>query len=295
MNVAKNRTWSIVAGVAGAAAVGAGAWWLANRQSPVVIADDDGQGQDPDVGPGDAQFVVQLAILTDPVEVGEHARARITVTNTGDAAGSLIIDGETRQAGIRQGTWIGQIVTVAPGESTEVELASAGPIHEQFAGQVIEAVFTTDAGHQLAQTFRVAELVTIIKQVTFKHPDTPLPGDSRLLRVYFFRGGITIASWGRSWVSQVSNPFFEVGGNPVTITHLGRAGDELDGLFKSLPLQVDQVTVEVINLPDPSRQPWPTLKDLTVTLSDDAGRSLHKMVFNGVGPGQTATQTVNLG
>lgn len=123
-----------------------------------------------------------------------------------------------------------------------------------------------------------------------------LAGDVRLLRVYFRRNGQTVASWARSWVnsSEFSSGFSQISGNPVTITHLGRAVDELDGQIKSLPLQADQVTVEVLNLPLGSRTPWPTLNGLTVILSDDKGVSLHQMVFNNIGPGQTGTHTVNL-
>lgn len=133
-----------------------------------------------------------------------------------------------------------------------------------------------------------------IKQITFKHAGEPLAGDARTLQVFFYRDGKEITSWARNWVNKVSSSFSEVAGSPITITHLGRRQDELDGEIESLPLQADQVKIVVYNLPDPARKPWPTLDGLTVILSDDAGRTLHQMVFNDIAAGRSATQTVNL-
>ncbi len=297
-NMSAKRKWGIAAGVAGVAAAAAGAAWWVNRRGGITTppgSDEDAGGVQP---PGAAEWRISVVSITDPAPVGGRARATIRVRNTGTAEGALQVTGATYQGSTVQGTWLSRTVTLSPGESEDLDMQSAGDMAEMFAGQTLQAVFTASDGQEARASFTVerpAPAGPVIKQVTFKYPTgAPLAGDTRTLNVYFYRDGVEIASWARNWVHTVSDSFSQVDGNVVTITHLGRPGDELDGKIESLPLQADQVKIVIYNLPDPTRKPWPVLNGLTVILSDDKGHTLHQAVFNDVAAGRSATHTVNI-
>lgn len=81
---------------------------------------------------------------------GQPAEVVLRVANTG-GTGNVTING-TYQGGI----FVAQTLTLAPGETREIVLRTAGAIAAQFAGQTIEAVFSLDGGQQLRVPIQVS-------------------------------------------------------------------------------------------------------------------------------------------
>ena len=141
--------------LAGLGAVAAGGAYLLTRTRPAAGATLPATAVGATETAPPAAFQVAL-LSADQVAPGQYGTARLQVRNVGGQAGTVTVTGDTYLNGTRQGGWTMAQVTVGSGQAETITLRTAGPIAQQFAGQVLEIVFRTDTGQEVRGTLMVA-------------------------------------------------------------------------------------------------------------------------------------------
>lgn len=90
---------------------------------------------------GAASLAMSAVITTSTVQVGQFARATITLRNTGTATAAVSVSGVTTLNGAVVGHWPAKSASVPAGQTVTLNMQSAAPIASNYAGDTLQVAF----------------------------------------------------------------------------------------------------------------------------------------------------------